>query len=153
QPAGVRDVSGLGRPGRYRAQARHHQQQTSLLRHLCRRGAVRQDAFENLALWRRQRCIQRSEVPVFRGDGRNRRGGTLEGLSQLLEAEFRQGIAPAQRQKIWHFEIGESLKQDYSLTVVWFNLTHAQSIYPSLACQRNTADRAGGAVSNAGAAS
>ena len=118
QPARVRDIGGLRSPGRNCAQPWHYQQQMTLFGNIGRRRTVGEDAFEDLALRGLQCNFQCSEMPVFRSDSGDGGCGSLEGLGQLLEAEFRQGVAPAQRQKFWHLGIGESLKRNYSLPVV-----------------------------------
>src|SRR3954469_1294639 len=116
--ARVRDIGRLGGPRRNGPEPGHHQQQTSLFGDVRRRRTVGQQTIENLALRRLQRCFELREMPVFGGypgDGRYR---FLDSLDQLVETEFRQGVASAQRQKVWHLGIGESGKRNYSVPLV-----------------------------------
>ena len=112
--AGMGNVGGLGRPGRYRADARYDQEHFALPGGRLRGRAVDQDAFEDLVFGGRQRRPEGNEVPVFRGDRGDAGCGLLEELGKLLEAEVRQGVAAAQRQEVGHFNGSWVSKPDYT---------------------------------------
>jgi hypothetical protein len=95
EAAVVRDVGGLGRPGRERAQPRHHQEDFALRRRRERRAVVQQ-ALQALALERLQRSLGLDEVAQL-GLQRAQAGiDFLQRCPKLREAELRQRTRAAE---------------------------------------------------------
>ncbi len=101
QAAVARDVGRLGRPGRKRAQARHHEDQLAL-----RRGreaaAVVQQPLEPRALRRARLARRLHEIAVLRRHRAQAGIEFLQGREQLREAELRQRARAAELEDVGH---------------------------------------------------
>ena len=107
QAALARDVGGLGRPGRDRADARHHQNQLARRGRGPRRFAIDEQLLQQRALARAEGVRGLDEVPEFgAGDARGRRNPGQAGV-EFFQTEGGQRGAAAQLEDFSH----ESLRR------------------------------------------
>ena len=88
QAAVVRDIGGLGRPGRDGAGARHHQDQLAIGLVLGQRRAVTQHAFEHLLLGGIQIAVEVHEMGELGVHLQLQAGGLVDALGQFLQAKI-----------------------------------------------------------------